>query len=120
MPGGAFLYKTQGEAVQVIQSAPRTKAAVEWCIQYGCPKLASFTISKYTEKVATSLALYWANKMQCLYDIYLNQEDEAYQYRPEDVELANYAEDLEEAWKDLPKTHPCWSRVKEIQGIAPA
>eukprot|EP00974_Lingulodinium_polyedra_P033251 3198093-Lingulodinium_polyedra.AAC.1 len=37
MPGGSFLYKTQGEVAMVLQAAPRTKEAKGWCEHYHTP-----------------------------------------------------------------------------------
>eukprot|EP00974_Lingulodinium_polyedra_P063857 6166673-Lingulodinium_polyedra.AAC.1 len=68
MPGGAFMARTKGEVAQVLQAAPRTKGAKAWAEKYMMPKLASFILRKYGEGPASSLALWWCQKMQFLYD----------------------------------------------------
>ena len=116
MPGGKFLYSVHGNVAEVLQAAPRTQKAKVWCEQYGTPRLASFTLSKYGENVASALALFWCRKMQFLLALWEHQDDMDYVYRPEDVEAANDDSEFEEGWKDLPATHPCWGRGEGHQG----
>ena len=62
MPGGAFMQKTKGQVAYVLQAEARTKGAKEWVAAYMLPKLASFTLSKYGEGPASSLAISGAGK----------------------------------------------------------
>ena len=86
---------------------------------YSVPKLASFTLKKYGEEAASSLALFWCKKMQFLYDVWCNQEDEDYVDTPEDVAASNDSEDLSFGWEGSGPDHPCWARLKEIEAIWP-
>ena len=52
-----------------------------------------------------------------LLDLWSHQDDENYEFRQDDVELANDPGELADAWRGLPDTHPCWVRVRAIESI---
>ena len=86
---------------------------------YMLPKLASFTLSKYGEGPASSLALFWCRKLQFLYDVWCSQEKEGYEYSLADIEASNDYEGLAFGWESCPPEHPCWARLAEIEAIHP-
>ena len=119
MPGGPFMWKRHGEVAQVLQASPRRKSSLAWAQKYHMSMLASFTLSKYTDKVASALALYWCAKCQFLFDIWCNQADPEYEYIEDDVTLANDPTEFEAAWEGLPKEHAAWERVDQIVSSFP-
>eukprot|EP00974_Lingulodinium_polyedra_P044238 4244957-Lingulodinium_polyedra.AAC.1 len=119
MPGGKFLMERTGEVAQVIEAQARGQLTKEWVLKYNLPKLASFTIRKYGEPMASALALYWCHKMQTLYNIWKDQSDSDYIFKAADIETANESESLQKAVADLAPGHPAWSRIEDIKSIRP-
>ena len=84
------------------------------------PKVQSFTLSRYTEPVASALALYWCHKMQTLYTVWLLAgEDPGFVFKPEDLVSSNEWEHFEEEFGGLPANSPGRARITLIQQIVP-
>ena len=116
---GAFMMRRHGEVVQVIQAAPRGRRGIDFVDTYNLPKLASCTIRLYSEVVASSLAQFWCKKLQFLFYMWANHEEDDYIFGDAEVEASNAPEGLEVAWQKLPKAHPAWKRIEDIEAIWP-
>ena len=93
--------------------------AMVWCSTYKVNKMASFSFAKYSELIATSLALEWCRRQQHWYDLWRMQDDAKYHFTPDD--LASYQEgtQLSDLLKDIPSGHPARGRAHAIQSLFP-
>ena len=69
-------------------AAAKKGAPTSWCAQRSKNKLASFSLKKPGSEKAHRLACEWTRRMQWMYDTYVTQDDEAFEYS--DVHFASY------------------------------
>ena len=69
-------------------AAAKKGAPTSWCAQRSKNKLASFSLKKSGSEKAHRLACEWTRRMQWMYDTYVTQDDEAFEYS--DVHFASY------------------------------
>ena len=62
--GGAWSMASKGLAADSLKAAASGSVAKDWRKRYGLPRATTFSYKKYTEKVATALALYWRQRLQ--------------------------------------------------------
>jgi hypothetical protein len=120
--GGAWSMASKGLAADSVKAAASGSAAKDWRRRYGFPQAASFAYKKYTEKVATALALYWCQRLQYFFDL-SKALPEGYAYTEGDVQGAPGVEEVSRLLEDVVRTSPDWLRweqkAAEIQGLAP-
>ena len=62
--GGAWTKTHLGVEADAIEAYASGTQAQHFCAVYGLNKQATFSIKKYTEKVASGLALYWCAQLE--------------------------------------------------------
>ena len=88
--GGAWTQAHRKVAVDSISGQACTTAAKKFCLQYGLPRLASYSFAKFGERVAKLLAQSWVHKMSFWHTLFLEAEDAEFLFS--DVQLDSYVE----------------------------
>ena len=120
--GGAWSMASKGLAADSVKAAASGSVAKDWCKRYGLPQATTFSYRKYTEKVATALALHWCQRLQYFFDL-SRDLPEGCTFTKGDVQGAPDVEDVSKLLEDVVRTSPAWQRweqkVAEIRALAP-
>ena len=111
--GGKWTAENRGVAADCYMARSVRGPPTFWCKEKGYNQAASFSILKFGEEAASTLALEWARRMEFLYTEHLaveaelqsSQEVNRYEEPPEFVEFCN----------NLPENHKAWPRIRALR-----
>ena len=69
--GGSWTAKNKGVLYDAWKAEAKAGLASDFCMEFGLPKSATFTISKFGEAACHTLAFNWAHRLQWLLDVYV-------------------------------------------------
>lgn len=104
--GGAWLQRARGVPWDSCRGEAATSQAKAFCGQKGLAKSRTYAISRYGERPAAALAIYWCSCMTSLLEADQGDEDAA--QVPGD-------EAVQEALQNLPAEHPACVELRELQ-----
>ena len=81
--GGAWTQAHHGTEADAVAGQAARGAPADWCRTYGLPKMASFSIRRYGEQIATRLAEEWCARLQYFFDLYLEDNSAMLKYTEE-------------------------------------
>ena len=118
--GGAWTRMHKGKAYDAVIGIARGGLARRWCAKYKLNMEASFSIARYSEEKAHSLAMEWSRRMQFFFDLYTESGDSEHVYSQ--GELDGYEEDI--PWIDFLLAEdvdsPTWERAQIIRAMVPS
>ena len=82
--GGKWTASTQRVPFDSIKTYAQRGEPYEWCKRYSLSVAASLSFNKFGDRAASSLALYWCQRMQYFYNLYLVAGQGDYQFTAED------------------------------------
>jgi hypothetical protein len=86
--GGPWTQVHRGTSLADVRAFAAGSKPVAWCKKYFGVQQSSYSYRKYGDAVASSLALYWTHRMEHFYQIYLDANDDGYQYTDDDLASA--------------------------------
>ena len=117
--GGKWTAATQGVPFDSIKTYAQRGEPYEWCRRYSLSVAASFSFKKFGDRAASSLALYWCQRMEYFYTLYLVNGQGAYQYTAEDRNLAPKP-DAQFFGMLFDAKGVVAARLSELEGVFPA
>ena len=118
--GGKWTRMHKGRAYDAIVGLAAKGGPHDWCRRYGLNVEASFSLQKYGEEAASTLALQWCKVMQFFYDLYQQADDPDHVYS--DAELQSFEEDLD--WVNFVLAagvdSVVWPRASLIRNLRPS
>ena len=118
--GGAWTMANRGVSFDCIIGAATTDALKTWCRRYTLQASVSFAYAKYSEEVASALALGWCQRMQMLYDVYVASGEDRFVFKPEDCAELEEHPVFAAAADALSPHDPAFARATQIRGIVPS
>jgi hypothetical protein len=117
--GGAWTKRHKGVSFDAIRASPSNELAKSWCQRYGLATTSSFALNRYGETVCSALALYWCQRMQYFFDVWIDVEDEDYCFLRSDIDGCPPPRAALLAMDKLPLSDPSHNRLRELTDIAP-
>lgn len=74
--GGQWTAAHKGVAADAFSAAAKGNMAIQWCKRRAIPQSARYEISLYGQEAAAAMARCWASKMQYMFNICIQLEDE--------------------------------------------
>jgi len=119
--GGLSTFKAKGAAVDAISAqCDRGTQAATWCATYNLNRQASYSTLKYGDHGASLMANAWMNKMQALYQVWLDAgEPGAFDYTAEHMAMCQ-EDPAFGAWvASLAPGNAALVRVEQLRAIWP-
>lgn len=94
--------------------------AVSFCARYSLPKMTSFPFEKFWQHLAPSFAIYWCDRMEYFFQIWLAHGKESYVYTGEDFQGAPAPPEELEILEGCPQERLGRARLTELACLVPA
>ena len=78
--GGTWTALHKGTAYDTIRGCVNKGESLRWCRKYGLLATSSFAVQRFTEAGAVALAFFGCERMQNLYDSYVQFDSDRYIY----------------------------------------
>ena len=89
------------------------------CAMYHVQNAMGFNISAYGEKTASGLAIHWARRMECFYNVWYAQELRNYHFKAADFEALPFTEELADALEHVPVEDASWDAYHKVDHLRP-
>jgi len=120
LKGGKWCAEQKGKAFDIAVGQAKRGMPLSWCKSHKMNSLASFSLSKYGEGPASTLAVEWCRRMQHFFDLWLNSPGEDYHFSASDMDSYVPTEAFIKLTDTIPHSHPAWARVVAIKALLPA
>ena len=117
--GGKWTAATQRVPFDSIKTYAQRGEPYEWCKRYSLSVAASFSFKKFGDRAASSLALYWCQRMQYFYTLYLMAGQKDYHFTAEDRNQAPEP-DAQLFGTLFDAKGVVAARLSELEGVFPA
>ena len=119
--GGAWTQAHRQVAVDSIAAQAASSAAKAFCVQFGLPKLASYSYAKFGERVAKVLAQGWVHKMTFLHTVFLEADDVDYHFGHDILQSYEFSADIVNLKAELGHLHKgVRDRIEQLESLKPA
>ena len=119
--GGRWTKAVMDKAYDAVAAKAAQIHVKHWCRLNSLPVMASYSIAKFGEHLASLLAISWCAKMQWLWELSAEGADDQ-KLKLDSATFDSYvpSPELTEALQSLPASHPAVTRTDEILNIGKA
>ena len=119
MRGGAWTQANRRTPADCFASSASKGEPTSWCRRYGLPKMASFSILKYGNEMASKLAEEWSRKMHYYFDLYISANNPDFLYEPGHITSYTPPQAWVEWKNSLLQTDKAMPRAMEVERLQP-
>ena len=83
--GGAWTQQHKGVPCDAVKAFASGKGARGWCVRFGLPRDATFSLRKFGDEQANGLALAWCARLEYFYALFLKAKTDDYKYTVDQV-----------------------------------
>ena len=102
-----------------VMASARGAFAERWCKHYHLNVIQTFSIEKYTLHGANALALFWASRMQFLFDMWDDHRQWDFDFKPSDLAAEAALDGVMAALQEFPAEHAVWVRLQAMTDRQP-
>ena len=115
--GGSWTARHKGVVADAFSGSARGDTANAWCRCRGLPRSARYEIALYGEEHAAALARVWCAKMQYLFNVCLEREDDRHALSPAEVAAWPEPSDLGRIERELRGIRQVPLRIAQIRNL---
>ena len=115
--GGKWTKEHVGRVADAFRGYACSADAKDWCELYQLQTAMRFDISACGEKIASALALHWARRMECFYNVWYAQELLHYHFTDADYEALPFTEELADALEHVLVEDAAWDAYTKVEQL---